>query len=86
MNRSSPDRDYYTKDDGKSKQIRDQYVQHIAKMMELAGDAPDKASAEARTVLDIETQMAKASKTPVERRDPEANYHKMDPAQLRALT
>ena len=78
-----PDRDYYTKDDDKSKQIRDQYVQHIAKMMELAGDAPDKVSAEARTVLAIETQMAKASKTRVERRDPEANYHKMDPAQLR---
>jgi len=81
-----PDRDYYTKDDDKSKQIRDQYVAHVAKIMELAGDAPDKASAEARTVLAIETQMAKASKTRVERRDPEANYHKMDPAQLRALT
>src|SRR5437660_7877228 len=81
-----PDRDYYTKDDEKSKQLRDQYVQHIAKMMELAGDTPDKASAEASTVLAIETQMAQASKTRVERRDPEANYHKMDPAGLRALT
>jgi predicted metalloendopeptidase len=81
-----PDRDYYTKDDDKSKQIRDQYVQHVAKMMELAGEASDKASAEARTVLAIETQLAKASKTRVERRDPEANYHKMDAAQLRALT
>jgi len=81
-----PDRDYYAKDDDKSKQIRDQYVQHIAKMMELAGDSADKAGAEARTVLAIETQMAMASKTRVERRDPESNYHKMDPAGLRALT
>ena len=81
-----PDRDYYTKQDEKSKMLRDQYVQHIAKMMTLAGDGPDKAAAEARTVLAIETQMAQASKTRVERRDPEANYHKMDPAQLRALT
>src|SRR5437879_9737778 len=81
-----PDRDDYTKDDEKSRQLRDQYVQHISQMMELAGDASDKASAEARTVLAIETQMAQASKTRVERRDPQANYHKMDPAQLRALT
>jgi endothelin-converting enzyme/putative endopeptidase len=55
-------------------------------MMELAGDASDRASVEAHTVLTIETQLAKASKTRVERRDPEANYHKMDPAQLRMLT
>jgi putative endopeptidase len=81
-----PDRDYYTKDDDKSKMLRDQYVQHIAKMMALAGDAPDQAAAEARTVLGIETQLARASKTRVERRDPEANYHKMDPAGLRGLT
>src|SRR5437660_178705 len=81
-----PDRDYYTKDDDKSKQLRDQYLQHIAKMMELAGDSADKAAAEARTILSIETQMAQNSKTRVERRDPEANYHKMDPAGLRALT
>ena len=81
-----PDRDYYTKEDDKSKQLRDQYVQHIAKMMELAGDSADKASAEARTVLTIETQLAQNSKTRVERRDPESNYHKMDPGGLRALT
>src|SRR5260370_19058695 len=55
-------------------------------MMEVAGDAEDKAAAEARTVQTIETQLAQNSKTRVERRDPEANYHKMDPAGLRALT
>src|SRR5260370_16109861 len=55
-------------------------------MMGLAGDSADKAAAEARTVLTIETQLAQNSKTRVERRDPEANYHKMDPAGLRALT
>jgi len=81
-----PDRDYYTKDDARSKQLRDQYVQHIAKMMELAGDAPAQASTEAATVMSIETQLALASKTRVERRDPQSNYHKMDAAQLRMLT
>src|SRR5438309_11210768 len=81
-----PDRDYYTKDDEKSKQLRDEYVQHVAKMLELAGDSSDKAAAEARAVLATETQIAQASKTRVERRDPEANHHKMDPAGPRALT
>ena len=81
-----PDRDYYTKDDARSKQLREKYVQHIAKMMELAGDAPGQASSEAPTVMSIETQLALASKTRVERRDPQSNYHKMDPAELRMLT
>ena len=81
-----PDRDYYTKDDARSKQLREQYVQHIAKMMELAGDAPAQASTEAATVMSIETQLALASKTRVERRDPQSNYHKMDAAELRMLT
>ncbi len=81
-----PDRDYYTKDDDKSKQIRAQYVQHIAKMLHLAGDAPATAAAEANTVMAIETQIARQSKTRVERRDPEGNYHKMTPAELQSLT
>jgi predicted metalloendopeptidase len=81
-----PDRDYYTKDDARSKQLREQYVQHIAKMMELAGEAPAQASSDAATVMRIETQLALASKTRVERRDPQSNYHKMDAAQLRMLT
>jgi putative endopeptidase len=81
-----PDRDYYTKQDNHSKQIREQYRKHVARMLELAGDAPQRAQAEAQTVLAIETRMARASKTRVERRDPQANYHKMGPAELRALT
>ena len=72
-----PDRDYYTKDDDKSKQLRAQYEEHIARMFTLLGDAPDKAAAEAKTVVDLETDLAKASKTRVELRDPEGNYHKM---------
>ena len=79
-----PDRDYYTKTDDKSKTLRDQYVAHVAKMFTLLGDAPDKAQAEAQTVMAVETKMAQASKTRVERRDPEANYHPMDRTQLTA--
>ncbi len=81
-----PDRDYYTKTDEKSKTLRDQYVEHVTRMFELLGDAPDKASAQAKTVLAIETKLAEASMTRVERRDPDATYHRMDAEQLKALT
>ena len=81
-----PDRDYYLRDDEHSKQLRDGYVKHVAKMFERAGDAPDKAAAEARTVMAFETSLAKASRTRVELRDPEKNYNKMTLAELKNLT
>ncbi len=81
-----PDRDYYLRDDEKSKQLRAGYLKHIAKMFELAGDAPDKAADEAKTVMALETSLAKASRTRVELRDPEKNYNKMTLAELKKLT
>ena len=81
-----PDRDYYTKTDDKSKQVREQYRDHIAKMFALIGDDAAKAAAEANTILDLETRLAEASLTNVERRDPDKTYHKMSPAELRTLT
>ncbi len=81
-----PDRDYYLRDDEKSKQLREGYLQHVAKMFELAGDAPDKAAAEAKTVIALETSLAKASRTRVDLRDPEKNYNKMTLAELKKLT
>jgi putative endopeptidase len=80
-----PDRDYYLKDDPKSKEIRDQYVAHVAKMLELAGHAHDNAAAEASVVLGIETRLAKVSMTRVESRDPQKTYNKMTVADLQAL-
>jgi len=81
-----PDRDYYLREDARSKQLLAEYQQHVARMLSLAGEPADRAAAEASTVIAIETQMARASKTRVERRDPEANYHLMELADLRALT
>jgi putative endopeptidase len=81
-----PDRDYYFRDDDKSKQLRVDYEQHVAKMFELAGDAPEKAPTEAQTVMTIETALAKASRTRVELRDPEKNYHLLPLAQVNSLT
>jgi len=80
-----PDRDYYTKDDPKSKEIREAYLKHVGKMFELAGDDPASAADEAKTVMKIETSLAEASLTRVERRNPEANYHKMTVAELKEL-
>ncbi len=56
-----PDRDYYTKDDDKSKQIREQYVQHVSKMLQLAGDSLQCGGRRSEeTVMAVETQMALA--------------------------
>jgi putative endopeptidase len=77
-----PDRDYYTKTDEKSRQIREQYVGHVTRMFQLLGDDSAKAAVEAKTVMSIETKLAEASVTRVERRDPDKTYHKMDLEQL----
>ena len=58
---SLPDRDYYLKEDAKSVEIRQRYLQHIKNMFVLAGDAPETAAAKAHMVLDCETVIAKAS-------------------------
>ena len=79
-----PDRDYYTKTDDQSKKIRDQYEDHIAKMLALIGDSD--SSADAKAILDLETKLADASMTRVDRRDPEKTYHKMSRTELKALT
>lgn len=81
-----PDRDYYFRDDEKSKQLRADYLKHVAKMLELAGDAEDKATAEANTVMTIETALAKASRTRVELRDPEKNYNLLPISEIQTLT
>ncbi len=78
-----PDRDFYLKEDDKSKSVRDAYVQHVTNMFKLLGDEPAKAGAEAQTVMSIETQMAKVSLDRVSRRDASKQYHKMSPDDLK---
>jgi putative endopeptidase len=80
-----PDRDYYTKDDDHSREIRTQYLAHIQKLLELAGDDPATAAASAKTVMAIETRLAQASMTRVEQRDPNATYHRMSLGDLSDL-
>src|SRR4051812_23515598 len=80
-----PDRDYYTKDDEASKKLRDQYVEHVTKMLTMAGTPADKAASDAKKVMDLETSLAKPARTRVELRDPQKNYNKMKPAELQAM-
>jgi endothelin-converting enzyme/putative endopeptidase len=80
-----PDRDYYLKTDAKSVELRKAYAAHLRKIFGLLGDDPPTAALEARTVVRIETALAKGSLTRVERRDPQKLYHKMTIGQLGAL-
>lgn len=83
---SLPAKEYYTKTDSASVALREQFTAHIERMFRLLGDAPERATQEAQTVLALETQLARASKSPVELRDPVANYHPMSLAQVDSLT
>ncbi len=76
-----PDRDYYLKADAKSGEIRKAYVEHVKRLLALAGEA----SADADAIVALETELAKASMTRVDRRDPKKTYHKMTLAGVEAL-
>jgi putative endopeptidase len=80
-----PDRDYYLKDDPRSKQIREGYAAHVAAMFGLLGDGPALAKAEAETVLVLETDLAQASMARVDLRVPEKTYHRLPEAELAKL-
>jgi len=80
-----PDRDYYTKEDEKSKEIRSRYVQHVQKVFELMGESADAAKNDADTVMRLETGFAKSQLTRVDRRDPYKLKHKMKFAELTQL-
>jgi len=75
-----PDRDYYISDS--FAQQREAYRAHVARMFGLLGETEAEAKSHAATILELETELAKASKTRVELRDPIANYHKFNVAEL----
>jgi endothelin-converting enzyme/putative endopeptidase len=80
-----PDRDYYLRTDADTVKQRQKYVEHVQKMFGLLGDAPDKAQAEAKVVMDLETELAKGSMDLVKRRDPANLNHKLSQAELEKL-
>src|SRR5438477_336088 len=79
-----PDRDYYLRSDERFATIRGQYVDHVAKMLSLAGEEVTQARADAQRVLDLETKLAQAEMSRAELRNPENRYHMMAVSQLAA--
>ena len=73
-----PERDYYTRTDAKSVEQRKQYVEHVQKILSLAGEGDAQAHKDAQAVVDLETRLAKASLTVTEERDPQNLNHPTD--------
>ncbi len=80
-----PERDYYLKSDDKSKETRLKYVDHVRKMLQLAGEPPEQAKKSADRIMAIETQLARATLTKEESRDPSRMYNKKSIEQLQSL-
>ena len=81
-----PDRDYYVRDDSTARALRTAYLEYASRTLGVLGDAPAVADERAQRILTLETALARASLTRVERRDPNANYHKLTLAAADSLT
>jgi len=81
-----PNRDYYFNTDSRTKNIRAEYLKHVANTFKLLGEDYRSANAHAAWVMALETALAKSSRKLEALRDPYANYHKMSIAQLDKLT
>ncbi|GGD21723.1 M13 family metallopeptidase [Flavobacterium orientale] len=81
-----PDRDYYLSDEADSKEKREKYVAHVARMLQYLGESPAQAKASAERVLALEKALATPRLDRVERRDRRKTYNPMTVADLQALT
>jgi len=79
-----PDREYYLKDDDRSREIRERYVAYVALMLGLLGHA--EAARGAATVMRMETRLATASMTRVDQRDPDRVYNPRTRTELATQT
>jgi endothelin-converting enzyme/putative endopeptidase len=79
-----PEKGYYSRTDAQSAKLRDQYREHVERTFALTGETHEQAVKDASTVLRLETEMAAASLSNVDRRDPAKLYHKMQLAQFDA--
>ena len=70
-----PDRDYYVSEDKDSKEKREKYVLHLAKMLQYIGENPAQAKEDAERILALEIQMSKPRLDRVERRDSKKQYN-----------
>jgi putative endopeptidase len=81
-----PERDYYLRTGADDEKLRQQYVQHVAKMLELIGEPETQAGADAQKIMQLETALAKVSLDITSQRDPKNIYHMTSLADLQKLT
>ncbi len=81
-----PDRDYYISDDPDSKEKREKYAAHIARMLQYLGEKPEQAKQNAGKILTLEIAMSEPRLDRVERRDRRKTYNPMTVADLQKLT
>jgi putative endopeptidase len=80
-----PGRDFYLKNDDRSKEIQDKYVKHIAKLLQLSGESERQSSMDAQSVHALESALARSAMDIIARRDPKNQNNKMSFQQLQAL-
>jgi len=80
-----PDRDYYVSEDKDSKEKREKYVVHVAKMLQFLNETPEQAKANAEKILALEIQMSKPRLDRVERRDSKKQYNPTAIADLQKM-
>jgi putative endopeptidase len=78
-----PDRDYYLKNDAEFKDIREKYRAHIGRMLKLAGEKDPEA--QAKRIVEIETQIAKVHWPVAKRRERELTYNARTREELNKL-
>ena len=83
---SLPEKGYYTRTDANTANLRAQLVNHAARYFALTGEDTVAAAKDAKDILSIETLIAQSHLSPVELRNPVANYHKMAVADLQKLS
>lgn len=81
-----PDRDYYLGANEKFEEIKDKYQAHIVASFLLIGYAEEEAASASENILELETRLAKSSKSRIEMRDPEGRYNKYKVADMQKLT
>ena len=81
-----PDKDYYVSDDKDSKEKREKYLVHVAKMLAFIGIKPEQAKTDAAKILALEIAMSQPRLDRVERRDSRLQYNPMTIADLQKMT
>jgi putative endopeptidase len=81
-----PDRDFYVDTDERAAMLRREYVAHVGRMLNLLGDPSVAATAHAKTIMAMETELARASRKLEDLRDPIKNYNAMSLDSIGKLT